>query len=115
MNCKHLTVAVIAACTVITFTIIGVTQAKPLDLYDEMSDLFEEMDLDDIAPRNSARHQPENFCKMPARKGVCRALIPRWSYDPIAKECREFKFGGCDGNDNNFSSFKLCMQTCGGY
>ncbi|XP_055845669.1 kunitz-type serine protease inhibitor textilinin-3 [Episyrphus balteatus] len=114
MNSKQYLTVSIALCTVI-LAITEFTQAKPLDLYDEMSDLFEEMDLDDIAPRTSARHQPENFCKMPARKGVCRALIPRWSYDPVAKECREFKFGGCDGNDNNFSSYKLCMQTCGGY
>ena len=53
-------------------------------------------------------------CTLPVRKGVCRALIPRWSYDPVSKECKEFKFGGCDGNGNNFSSQKQCFDTCKG-
>lgn len=42
--------------------------------------------------------KPHERCSLPIRKGVCRALIPRWSYDPHAKDCSEFKFGGCDGN-----------------
>lgn len=58
--------------------------------------------------------KPGERCILPVRKGVCRALIPRWSYDPKTKECREFKFGGCDGNGNNFSSRKQCMETCRG-
>lgn len=58
--------------------------------------------------------KPGERCIQPVRKGVCRALIPRWSYDPKAKDCREFKFGGCDGNGNNFSTRKQCMETCRG-
>lgn len=58
--------------------------------------------------------KPGERCILPVRKGFCRALIPRWSYDPVAKECKEFKFGGCDGNGNNFSSRKQCMEVCKG-
>lgn len=58
--------------------------------------------------------KPGERCILPVRKGFCRALIPRWSYDPVAKECKEFKFGGCDGNGNNFSSRKQCMEMCKG-
>ncbi|XP_053665209.1 tissue factor pathway inhibitor [Anopheles marshallii] len=53
-------------------------------------------------------------CKLPPRRGVCRALLPRYRYDPAQKECIEFKFGGCDGNANNFMSYKQCMEACKG-
>ncbi|XP_063702759.1 boophilin-H2-like [Culicoides brevitarsis] len=52
-------------------------------------------------------------CMLPMRKGYCRALIPRFSYDPSKGTCIEFKFGGCDGNANNFLSFDQCMNACG--
>lgn len=51
-------------------------------------------------------------CRLPVRKGVCRALIPRWSFDPSTGECREFKFGGCDGNGNNFETQQQCENMC---
>ncbi|XP_061393873.1 thrombin inhibitor hemalin-like [Musca vetustissima] len=89
--------------------------AKPYDLYDDVSELFEAMSLDDVpGAKEAERREPKDFCRMPARKGVCRALIPRWSYDAQKKDCVEFKFGGCDGNDNNFPSYKSCMATCQG-
>ncbi|XP_053675620.1 kunitz-type protease inhibitor 1 [Anopheles nili] len=53
-------------------------------------------------------------CKLPLRRGVCRALLPRFRYDPEQKDCIEFKFGGCDGNANNFMSYKQCMEACKG-
>uniref|UniRef100_A0A1A9X3C5 BPTI/Kunitz inhibitor domain-containing protein n=1 Tax=Glossina brevipalpis TaxID=37001 RepID=A0A1A9X3C5_9MUSC len=90
-------------------------EARPWDLYDEVSDLFQAMTLDDVpGAKETKENEPKDFCRMPARKGVCRALIPRWSYDPQQKDCIEFKFGGCDGNDNNFPSYKSCMATCKG-
>lgn len=104
----------------------------PVDAYDEymgnddklflrMMELIDSIGSDD--DDSSSRYQSvesksgqkaSEKCLLPMRKGVCRALIPRWSYDPIAKECKEFKFGGCDGNGNNFSSEKSCMETCEG-
>ncbi|XP_075166740.1 kunitz-type serine protease inhibitor taicotoxin [Haematobia irritans] len=98
---------------------IAPSTAKPWDLYDDVSELFEAMSLDDVPgakgeEEDTAKNEPKDFCRMPARKGVCRALIPRWSYDVEKKDCIEFKFGGCDGNDNNFSSYKSCMATCQG-
>ncbi|XP_036332695.1 kunitz-type serine protease inhibitor 4 [Rhagoletis pomonella] len=87
-------------------------EARPMDLYDEVGDFFDAVSLDDVPV--SGRTAPETFCRMPIRKGVCRALIPRFSYDPSRKTCVEFKFGGCDGNENNFSSYEACMATCEG-
>ncbi|XP_043662537.1 kunitz-type serine protease inhibitor nigrescinin-2 [Drosophila teissieri] len=92
---------------------IGEGEAWPMDLYDDVSDFFDAISLDDVANTGRNTH-PEQFCLMPARKGVCRALIPRWRYDPEQKKCVEFKFGGCDGNENNFASYKDCMSTCEG-
>lgn len=89
--------------------------AMPMDLYDDVSDLFEAMTLDEVpGAKQETKKAPADLCKMPARKGVCRALIPRWSYDAQRKDCVEFKFGGCDGNDNNFPSYNACMDTCKG-
>lgn len=99
----------------------GSSRASPIDIYREFEELMREYIPIPSDNENSNEllqkpdQQPENLCKMPMRKGVCRALIPRWSYDSKTKECREFKFGGCDGNENNFRTKKLCMKTCKGF
>lgn len=118
--------------------------AKPFDLYDEimgndekqllmrMTELMESIAADDSetdsdrfvsnsneSSQSSASNEikdmkPGERCILPVHKGLCRALIPRWSYDPNTRECKEFKFGGCDGNGNNFTSRRTCMETCKG-
>lgn len=88
--------------------------ARPWDLYDDVSAFFDTMSLDDVPGAKESDSESKDFCLMPARKGVCRALIPRWSYDAQKKECVEFKFGGCDGNKNNFPNYKSCMEACQG-
>lgn len=110
--------------------------AKPLDVYDEligdnvnvlsrMMDLIDSIGSDDsdddsgrLASGDSQESvkemKPSERCSLPIRRGVCRALIPRWSYDPTTKDCKEFKFGGCDGNSNNFGNYKQCMEVCRG-
>lgn len=106
------------------------TQAKPMmDIYDEieedkmflrMTELLESIGVDDDehdARQTSADIQAlktSERCVQPVRKGVCRALIPRWNYDPKTQDCQEFKFGGCDGNGNNFPTQKQCLDTCRG-
>ncbi|PNF27026.1 hypothetical protein B7P43_G11924, partial [Cryptotermes secundus] len=56
----------------------------------------------------------ESVCSLPAVRGHCRALLPRWRYDPSTGKCTEFKFGGCDGNGNNFRTEQQCMKICAG-
>jgi hypothetical protein len=58
--------------------------------------------------------RPE-VCDLPPARGHCRALLPRWTYDVAARKCQEFRFGGCDGNGNNFMSEADCLETCGGH
>ncbi|XP_064543454.1 PI-stichotoxin-Hcr2e [Drosophila montana] len=105
--------AMLVPLLVLLLLVVAGSEARPMDLYDDVSDFFDAISLDDVANTGRNTH-PEQFCMMPARKGVCRALIPRWRYDPEQKKCVEFKFGGCDGNENNFPSYKTCMATCEG-
>lgn len=118
--------------------------AKPLDIYDDLmisdDQILHQMaeiigsigsmgsneDSGRLAPSDASDNQATpvaeekkqlravDRCMLPVRKGVCRALIPRWNYDPVTKTCKEFKFGGCDGNSNNFSTRKQCLDTCEG-
>ncbi|GLH00061.1 Papilin [Gryllus bimaculatus] len=54
----------------------------------------------------------QRVCSQPAARGHCRALLTRWRFDPAAKDCVPFRFGGCDGNANNFASRQQCLDAC---
>lgn len=51
---------------------------------------------------------------MPMSTGseICRASFPRFSYDAESKECVQFVYGGCGGNDNRFMTKEECEQKC---
>ncbi|XP_075555475.1 amblin-like [Dermacentor variabilis] len=51
-------------------------------------------------------------CTMPPEAGNCRAHIPTWYFDPTISRCRMFIYGGCGGNENQFSSEKKCQKVC---
>lgn len=121
-------------------TISTQCDAKPFNIYGEivendekqmlmhMAELMESITSDDLnddsghfvssSSESSSNElkdmKPGERCILPVRTGLCRALIPRWSYDPTLRDCKEFKFGGCDGNSNNFTTRKQCMETCRG-
>ena len=44
--------------------------------------------------------------------GPCRGNFSRWSYDKDTMSCREFGWGGCHGNDNNFLTERECHLRC---
>lgn len=44
--------------------------------------------------------------------GPCRAVMPRWYFDPNKRKCIRFIYGGCGGNRNNFESEEYCMAVC---
>lgn len=118
-------------CLVIAVSFVP-CNGRPADLFDDLmasddqlllgvADILDSINGDDTdySGRGSSSNdvnqmKPTERCMLPVRKGACRALIPRFSYDPATKSCREFKFGGCDGNGNNFSTQKQCMQVCEG-
>ncbi|VDO25577.1 unnamed protein product [Onchocerca flexuosa] len=53
-------------------------------------------------------------CNHYPNRGTCedRGFITKWYYDRYAHRCREFHYGGCEGNDNRFDSFEECSQAC---
>ncbi|KFD45427.1 hypothetical protein M514_13698 [Trichuris suis] len=58
--------------------------------------------------------QKENPCKLPADTGACKGSFPRYYYDWNSKQCRQFTYGGCQGNANNYASLEECKATCPG-
>uniref|UniRef100_S4RIJ2 Tissue factor pathway inhibitor n=1 Tax=Petromyzon marinus TaxID=7757 RepID=S4RIJ2_PETMA len=62
---------------------------------------------------NSEQFVLPRICLMKADPGECTAVIPRFHYNPKTSNCESFTYGGCGGNDNNFSSERSCMSVCG--
>ncbi|XP_035865355.1 WAP four-disulfide core domain protein 8 [Phyllostomus discolor] len=54
----------------------------------------------------------EEPCMLPVDPGHCRSVTKRWYYVLKRNECKEFNYGGCKGNTNNFLSRKDCMEAC---
>ena len=51
-------------------------------------------------------------CSSEPDTGPCRASSPRFYFDQDHKTCKKFTYGGCDGNNNNFHTKKLCSKAC---
>ncbi|CAG9532069.1 unnamed protein product [Cercopithifilaria johnstoni] len=53
-------------------------------------------------------------CNHHPNRGTCedRGFTIKWYYDRYAHRCREFYYGGCEGNENHFDSFEECSQAC---
>ncbi|XP_051882268.1 kunitz-type protease inhibitor 1-like [Pristis pectinata] len=58
--------------------------------------------------------QSEAYCNVDYKVGPCRGAFPRWYYDANTKSCKDFTYGGCKANKNNFVDQKECEQACGG-
>ncbi len=53
-------------------------------------------------------------CALPPETGPCLAVILRWYHDPDTGECKQFIYGGCGGNANNYVTHEACERACGG-
>ncbi|NXN66962.1 SPIT2 inhibitor, partial [Himantopus himantopus] len=51
-------------------------------------------------------------CAAPRVTGPCRASFPRWYYVPVNQTCRQFIYGGCRGNKNNYQNEEECLNRC---
>ena len=51
-------------------------------------------------------------CYLSDVSGPCRGSIRRFHYDPDAKTCLPFLYGGCGGNENRFVREEDCVKRC---
>ena len=51
-------------------------------------------------------------CDQPREPGPCKGYFASWYYDKTTGYCAEFVYGGCEGNENRFSTELTCRQTC---
>ncbi|KAM9663652.1 tissue factor pathway inhibitor [Trichechus inunguis] len=56
-------------------------------------------------------HGP-SWCLTPADRGLCQANESRFYYNSNTGKCHPFKYSGCGGNENNFTSKLGCITTC---
>jgi hypothetical protein len=54
----------------------------------------------------------KNVCNLPVERGPCKALISRFHFDASTQTCKQFFYGGCQGNGNNFDSQLQCETMC---
>ncbi|XP_077551060.1 papilin-like [Haemaphysalis longicornis] len=54
----------------------------------------------------------ERKCLARAETGPCRAHVLLWAYDSTEGHCKQFTYGGCDGNDNKYPTKEDCESTC---
>ncbi|KAM3955376.1 inducible serine protease inhibitor 2-like [Aphomia sociella] len=52
------------------------------------------------------------ICNLPLTAGMCRAEFHKYGYDTSLRACREFVYGGCHGNQNNFNTLAECQAAC---
>uniref|UniRef100_A0A6B0U0T5 Putative kunitz n=1 Tax=Ixodes ricinus TaxID=34613 RepID=A0A6B0U0T5_IXORI len=51
-------------------------------------------------------------CELTPDDGPCRARIPSYYFDKFTGTCKEFMYGGCEGNANNFETLEACNEKC---
>ena len=53
-----------------------------------------------------------DICQLPQKVGPCRKAVPRFYFDKMDGKCKDFIYGGCDGNANNFEIIEACQKIC---
>jgi len=54
----------------------------------------------------------QDICLLPALMGDCQNYVQRWYYDSYESQCRQYYYGGCGGNENNFLTEQDCVNRC---
>ncbi|KAM5327960.1 tissue factor pathway inhibitor [Glossophaga mutica] len=53
-----------------------------------------------------------SYCAYKADKGPCRAMLKNFFFNIFTRQCEEFIYGGCEGNENRFESLQECKEKC---
>ncbi|VDN26982.1 unnamed protein product [Cylicostephanus goldi] len=56
--------------------------------------------------------RPQYVCKLPREQGNCGTYSNRWWFNAKTGNCEEFIYSGCQGNSNNFETYKECQDYC---
>ncbi|XP_060079100.1 fibrillin-2-like [Ylistrum balloti] len=70
---------------------------------------------EDTIPKIEETDKMDEVCSLPMEKGPCKAYIYRYYYNHTQGLCMKFKYGGCNGNKNNFEDSDTCYKTCSPY
>ncbi|XP_040158601.1 papilin isoform X5 [Anopheles arabiensis] len=54
----------------------------------------------------------KDICFLPAEIGECQNYTAHWYFDTKDERCRQFYYGGCGGNGNNFADEQSCINRC---
>ncbi|XP_058060218.1 papilin [Anopheles bellator] len=54
----------------------------------------------------------KDTCFLPAEIGECQNYTAHWYFDTKEQRCRQFYYGGCGGNGNNFVDEQSCTSRC---
>ncbi|CAG2158354.1 unnamed protein product [Oppiella nova] len=65
-----------------------------------------------VSTELSVQHFKTEFCFKSYDSGPCFQNEIRWFYDRTDGVCKEFLYGGCDGNENRFTSRSDCEAKC---
>ncbi len=75
-------------------------------------DVLENAETTNTSEMQSTEETTTHACQITADPGPCTAELIKFFYDSMAQRCRQFIYGGCDGNKNNFNTEAECLQTC---
>ncbi|ROK74143.1 Kunitz-type serine protease inhibitor 6 [Anabarilius grahami] len=56
----------------------------------------------------------EETCAVPSDSGPCRALFHMYYFEASSQSCKQFIYGGCQGNLNRYGTEEECMSACYG-
>ncbi|KAL1122941.1 hypothetical protein AAG570_003266, partial [Ranatra chinensis] len=51
-------------------------------------------------------------CYLPKIEGPCKGYYQAWYYNAERKQCGQFIYGGCLGNNNRFQTREECDELC---
>ncbi|XP_062296303.1 papilin [Scomber scombrus] len=61
---------------------------------------------------NPPNNIERSICSLPRAAGSCSSWTSRHHYDVITSSCKQFWYGSCHGNTNNFMTRAECERAC---